>query len=96
MTVLLSFEEKTDQMTLARAQNWDTKFMTGKFRPGIAFAICTNQFHLQENDHEVLKLVSKMTLKKWNTNFCLEYSVQKNRTTCSDVLLLPKKSCSGH
>ena len=83
-------------MTLARGHNQDTKFITGKFHPRIAFAICTNQFHLPENDREVLKLVSKMALKKWNTNFCLEYSVRKNRTTCSDVLLLPKKSFSGH
>ena len=29
-----------------------------------------------ENDHEGPKLVSKMGLKKWNTNFCLEYPVQ--------------------
>ena len=49
-----------------------------------------------------LKLVSKMVLKKWNMNFCLEYSTWKNRTTFSHVLLLweifhwnnPKKLCS--
>ena len=35
---------------------WFAKFGTGKFRPGIAFTICTNQFHLREN-----------ALKKWNT-----------------------------
>ena len=29
-------------------------------------------------------------LKKWNTNFHLERSVPKNRTTCSDVPLLPE------
>ena len=77
------------------------KFRTGDFRPGIAFTICTNQFHLPENGREGLKLVSKMALKKWNTNFCLEYSIRKNRTTFSDVPLLleifcwedPKKSC---
>ena len=32
-----------------------------------------------------LKLISKMALKKWNTNFCVEYSTPKNRTTFSDV-----------
>ena len=45
-------------------------------------------FHLPENDREGLKLVSKMTLKKLNTNFCLEYPVRKNRTTFTDVPLL--------
>ena len=41
---------------------------------------CTNQYHLPENDHEGLKLITKKALKKWNTNFrYLEYSVQKNR-----------------
>ena len=29
-----------------------------------------------------------MALKKWNTNFLLEYSIRKNRTTFSDVPLL--------
>ena len=56
------------------------KFGTGKFCPRIAFTICTNQFHLPENDCEGLKLVSKMALKSgtrisaWNT------AVRKNRT----------------
>ena len=63
---------------------------TGKYRPGIAFTICTNQFHLSENDREGLKLVSKTALKKWNTNFRLKYSVQKNGTTFSDIPLLPE------
>ena len=30
-----------------------------------------------------------MALKEWNTNFRLEYFIRKNRTTLSDVLLLP-------
>ena len=59
-----------------------------KFRPGIAFKICTNQFNLPKN--EALKLVSKVALKKWNTNFRLEYSIRKNRTTFSDVPLFPR------
>ena len=69
---------------------FNAKFRTGKFRPGIAFTICVNQFHLPKNDHEGLKLVPKM--KKWNTNFRLEYmySIQKNKTTFSDVPLLPE------
>ena len=33
-----------------------TKFTT-KFRPGIAFTICTIQFHLPKNEREALKLV---------------------------------------
>ena len=40
---------------------------------------CTNQFQLPKNGREGLKLVSKMAVKKWNTNFRL--SVRKNRTT---------------
>ena len=67
---------------------WNAKIWTGEFCPGIAFTIFTNQFHLPKNDREGLKLVSKMALKKWNTNFRLEYSVQKDRTTFSDVPLL--------
>ena len=31
---------------------WCAKLRTGKFRPGIAFTICKNQFHLVENDGE--------------------------------------------
>ena len=31
-----------------------------------------------------------MPLKKWNTNFRLERSVQKNRATFSNILLLLK------
>ena len=56
----------------------------------VAFTICTNQFRLPENDRERLKLLSKMSFKKWNTNFRLEYSVRKNRTTFSDVPLFPE------
>ena len=67
---------------------WFAKFRTDKFRPGIAFNICRNHFNLPKN--EGLKLLSKMALKKWNTNFRLEYSIRKNRTTFSDVLLLPR------
>ena len=69
---------------------WYAKFRIGKFRPGIGFTICNNQFHLPKNEREGLNPVSKMALKKRNTNFRLEYSVQKNRTTFSDFpSLLP-------
>ena len=51
--------------------------------------ICTNPFHLPKNGHKGVKLVSKMDGKKWNINFCLEDSIRKNRTTFSDVPLLP-------
>ena len=70
---------------------WFTKFRTDKFRPAIAFTISTistNQFHLPENGREGLKLVSRMALKKWTTNFRLKYSIRKNRTTFSDVPFL--------
>ena len=56
-----------------------------EFRPGIAFTICTNHFHLPKNDRECLKLVSKMVLKKWKNK------KQTNiTTTFSDVPLLPE------
>ena len=55
------------------------KFRTGKFRPGIAFTICINQLHLAKNDREGPKPVSKKALKKWNSNFRLEYSVRKKQ-----------------
>ena len=61
------------------------------FVPSIAFTISTirtNQFHLPKNGREGLKLVSRMASKKWNTNFHLEYSTRKNRTTFSDVPLI--------
>ena len=38
----------------------ERKIQTGKFRPGIAFTIRTNQFHLPKNDREGMKLVTKM------------------------------------
>ena len=48
---------------------WYAKFRTDKFRPGIAFTICTNQFHLPKNGHEALKLVSRNGAVK-NLQFC--------------------------
>lgn len=45
------------------------------------FDICRNQFHLPQNGGKGLKLVSKMVLKKWNMNFCLEK--QDYLFTCS-------------
>ena len=43
-----------------------------KFRPGlnlVKFTLYTKQFHLPKKEREGLKLVSKMALKKWNTDF---------------------------
>ena len=74
----------------SRSTVWAKIQDRGEFRPGITFTICTNQFHLPENDREGLKPVSKKTLKKWNKNFRLEYSARKNRTTFSGVSLLPQ------
>ena len=54
--------------------------------------ICKNQLYLPKNGLEGLKLVSKIALRKWNMNFRLEHSIQKNRTTFSDVPLLPEFS----
>ena len=65
---------------------------SGKFHRRVAFAICTNPFHLPKNGRGGLKLVLKiMALKKWNTNFRLGNSgnsVRKNKTTFSVVPLL--------
>ena len=47
---------------------WFAILRTGKFRPGIAFTMCTNYVHLPKNGREGLKLVSEMALKNWNTN----------------------------
>ena len=43
--------------------------------------MCTNQLHLPKNCRERLKLVSKMALKKSNTNFRLGHSDRTNKTT---------------
>ena len=53
------------------------------------------QFHLPENDRKRLKLLSKMSFKKWNTNFHLEYSVRKNRTTFFRCPVAPRKCSAG-
>ena len=45
---------------------------TGESRSRIAISICTNQFYLPNNGREGLKLVSKVTLMKRNTNFRLK------------------------
>ena len=68
---------------------WFAKLRTDKFRPRIAFTICTNQLHSLKNGREGLKLVSKKALREWNTNFRLESSIQKNKTTFSDVPVAP-------
>ena len=41
----------------------------------------THEFHLPKNRLERVKLVSKMGLKKWNTDFLLEHYDRKNWTT---------------
>ena len=37
--------------------------------------------------------IKLMACKKWNANFRLEYFVRKNRTSFSDVPLLPERFC---
>ena len=75
--------------TQIKIQDWSISFR-------IAFTISTNQFHFTKKRPPrletkkdayslLLKLVSKMALKKWNTNFRLQCSVRKNRTIFSDV-----------
>ena len=64
-----------------------------KFRPGIAFTICTNQFHLPKNNRENLKLISNVH-GFWRNGtrfqFPLEHFVWKNRTSFSEDPL-PRK-----
>ena len=103
MWYIIGFEEELNLLSVAGCLpftwanrsvyglgKWYAKFRTGKFSYGIAFTICTVQFHLTENGREGLKLVSKVASRKWNTNLRLEYFVRKNRTTFSDVPLLPE------
>ena len=52
---------------------WFAKFRPGKFRPGIAFTICTNQLHLPENDREGLKLFGIIHPEK--QDYLFRYSV---------------------
>ena len=72
--------------------------------PTIVCTICTNQFFLIKliKRRKSLKMISKMSFNKLNTNFRLEHYVRrKNRTAFLDVpFLLPetfhcngKKSC---
>ena len=54
---------------------WANRSIHGlNFAPEIAFTICTNQFHSPEN---VRERPEWLNLKKWKTNFCLEYSLRK-------------------
>ena len=65
--------------------SWFTAWANAKKNSGIAFTICTNQFHLPRKECKGLKLVSKIALKKWNpyTNFFLDHSVRKKKTGLS-------------
>ena len=63
---------------------------TGKFRLGIPLTVYLNHFHLPKKRRPELRRVSKMALKKWTTNFRLEHSVRKNKTSFADVPLLPE------
>ena len=42
------------------------------------------QFLLPKNGRESLELVLKMGFNEWYSNYCLEYSIRKNRTTFTD------------
>ena len=71
-------------------RKWSAKFRTSEFRPGITFTIFVqiNSVHRKKGTKTWNVLVSKMALKKWNTNLRLEHSVRKNRTAFLDVPLL--------
>ena len=80
---------------------WYAKFRTGKFSSGIAFTICTDQFHLTENGREGLKLVSKMA-EEMEHEFPLgifhpekqDYLFRCSVAPGNFPLGRPKKSCS--
>ena len=80
---------------------WYAKFRTGKFSAGIAFTICTDQFHLTENGREGLKLVSKMA-EEMEHEFPLgifhpekqDYLFRCSVAPGNFPLGRPKKSCS--
>ena len=59
---------------------WSAKFRTGK---SLSFAFCTNRSIYRKTTANAWNSVTKMALKKWNTNFRLEHSVQKNRSNLS-------------
>ena len=66
---------------------WFVKFRTGKFRPGIAFATCTNQFHLPENGREGLEYSNRKTGLPFRTFRCSQkFTTGKTQTIVSDSL----------
>ena len=58
------------------------------------FTICRKQFRLPKNGCKSQKLASKLTLKKWNRNFCLQHSFRRNGINFSDVLLVVRLATS--
>ena len=68
---------------------WKPKFSASRCRSGIAFTICTNQFHWLKNGRENLKLVWRVALKKRHTD-------RKNRKTFSDIPVDPLLLQSFH
>ena len=67
---------------------WCAKLRTGKFRPGIAFTICKNQFHLVENDGEHKFPLGILRLEK--QDYLFSCSVAPGNFPMER----PKKSCS--
>ena len=69
---------------------WYAKFRTGKFRPGFAFTTLCESVPFIGKRPRRPETGIKDGFEEWNTNFCLEYSVGKKRTTFSDVPLFPE------
>ena len=57
----------------------------------ISFTSCTNQSHLPQS--KSLKLLLKVVLNSWNTNFHLKHSHRENKTTFPDVTPLLPEIC---
>ena len=78
------------------------KFKTGKFCPGIVFAICTNQLHLPKNGRERLKLVSKTGFEETEHEFRFgifrpgkqDYHFRSSVAPGSFTPKRPEQSCS--
>ena len=73
------------------------EFRTGKFCPGIAFTICTNQFHLPKNDRDIKYGSEEMehkfplgTFRQEEQDYLFKCSVALGNFS----LERPKKSCS--
>ena len=83
-----------------RFSKWSVKFRTCKFVLGIAFIICTNQFHLPKNRGESLKLKDSFNEMEHKFPFGTlrpreqDYFSRRSVALGNSQLERPEKSCS--